>query len=135
MTRNALIAYQFLTGLSDLGAGVLLCIAPLAALELFGLHPPHQSEPFVAYIGAFVLSTGLACLYGAQSLFMRDAVERIETVWLLTAFTRSAVAIYLAKCILTRELEPGWMTVAAFDGICTVIQAAGLRLGWLRNAS
>lgn len=134
MKRKVLIAYQLFAGLSDLGTGVLLCIAPLATLHLLGLHPPQQSASFVAFIGAFVLSTGIACLYGAQPLFQCDAVERIETVWLLTAFTRSAVAIFIVKSVLIGELEAGWMSVAAFDGVCTVIQAAGLRLGWLRDA-
>jgi len=134
MNRNALIAYQLFTGFSDLGTGVFLCIAPLFTLRLLGLHLPRESAPLVAYIGAFVLSTGLACLYGVQPLINRDAAERMETVWLLTALTRSAVAVYIAKGILTGDLEAGWAIVAAFDGICTVIQAAGLRLGWLRNA-
>jgi hypothetical protein len=57
--------------------------------------------------------------------------ERTEIVWLLTAFTRSAVAIYVLKSILAGQLQFGWITVALFDAACVLIQAIGLRRRWL----
>jgi hypothetical protein len=35
--------------------------------------------------------------------------------------------------VMTGVLEAGWLTVAVSDGACVVIQATGLRRGWLRN--
>ncbi len=134
MKHPALFGYQLFTGLSDSATGAMLCIAPQLTLRLMSLHPPADASPFVAYIGAFVFSVGIACLYGA-SLLRRDAcADRVEMIWLLTAFSRSAVAIYVIKGILVGDLESGWITVALFDAACVVIQATGLRKGWLADA-
>lgn len=134
MRSPALLAYQVLIGCSDTGTGALLCLAPLFTLRLMGLHPQPEAAPYIAYIGAFVLSVGVACLYGALLFVQHDSHERLETVWLITAFCRSAVAIYIVKSVLVGEMEPAWITVALFDGACALIQGIGLRKRWLRDA-
>lgn len=134
MKRPVLFGYQLLTGLSDCGTGVFLCVAPQFTLRMMQLHPPADASPFIAYIGAFVLSVGMACLYGAWLIANDCAAERTEVVWLLTAFSRSAVAVYLLKGILVGDLESGWITVALFDAACVVVQAVGLRRRWLFDA-
>jgi hypothetical protein len=134
MKRNALLAYQWVTGLSDTLTGGLLQLAPAFTLRMMGVHAPADALPYVGYIGAFVFSVGLACLYGAYLLHVRACSERIETVWLLTAFARAAVAIYLLFTVLHGNMGSSWMTVVLFDGACVVIQGVGLRRGWLRNA-
>jgi hypothetical protein len=131
MRRSLLLAYQVLTGLSDTTTGALLCVAPQFALRLMGAHAPADANPYVAYIGAFVLSVGFACLYGAHLVRRGDAAEKMEMVWLLTAFSRGAVAIYVIKAVLAATLEPAWITVALFDGACVLIQMIGLRKRWL----
>ena len=134
MRHSFLLAYQLITGLSDTGTGLLLYMAPAFALSLMGLHAPSEAYPYVSYIGAFVLSIGMSCLYGAR-LIARDAPPgRIETVWLLTAFSRGAVAIYVLKGIIAGEFAVPWLTVAAFDTACVVIQAVGMRKRWLVHA-
>jgi len=45
------------------------------------------------------------------------------------------VAIIVVTQILAHTLEAGWLTVAATDGACVLIQAIGLRKGWLANAA
>ncbi|HUY95703.1 MAG TPA: hypothetical protein VMU71_10405 [Terracidiphilus sp.] len=131
MKHSMLVGYQWATGAADLCTGALLYIAPALTLRMMGLHAPEDAAPYVSYIGAFVLSVGLSCIYGAW-LLQRDATsERLETVWLLTAFARSAVAIYVIKGVLAGELEAPWMMVAAFDGVCAAVQGIGLRRGWL----
>lgn len=82
-----------------------------------------------------MLSVGLSCLYGALLLKQDATPERLETVWLLTAFARSAVAIYVTKGVLAGELEAPWMSVAAFDAACVLVQAVGLRRKWLEARS
>lgn len=131
MKRSVLLAYQWITGLSDTATGALLYLAPLLVLRLMGLHPPADAAPYIAYIGAFVFSVGLACLYGVFSLIRREDPARIETVWLLTALARAAVAIYLAQAIFTGQLEAPWISVVLFDGTCALFQAIGLHKGWL----
>jgi hypothetical protein len=134
MNRSVLVAYQIVTGLSDTLTGILLCAAPALTLRLMGVHAPADALPYVGYIGAFVLSVGLACLYGARIVRMASATDRIETVWLLTALSRAAVTLYLLPEISIGNLGHAWLSVALFDGTCALIQVIGLRRGWLRNA-
>lgn len=134
MKRSVLLAYQIITGLSDTVSGALLYIAPEFTLRLMGLHAPAAAYPYVSYIGAFALSIGISCLYGAR-LVARDAPPgRIETVWLLTAFSRGAVAIFVTQEIVIGQFALPWLTVAAFDAACVVIQAIGMRQRWLTDA-
>lgn len=130
MRRSVLLAYQWFTGLSDTCTGLLLYVAPSFTLRLMGIHAPIAAEPYISYIGAFVLSVGISCIYGGLLLRKNARPERLETVWVLTAFARSAVAIYLFNAILFGELEAAWATVAVFDASCVVFQAFGLRKRW-----
>ena len=134
MNRKILLAYQWIIGLADTGTGALLWFAPALALRLMGLHATAEALPWLGYIGAFVLSVGLACLYGAYLLHVRSCPERIETVWLLTAFSRAAVALYLLQGILAGTFERGWSTVVLFDGVCVLVQGFGLARKWLKHA-
>jgi hypothetical protein len=134
MRLSVLLAYQWFTGLSDTCTGVLLYVAPAFTLRLMGIHAPIAADPYISYIGAFVLSVGMSCIYGGLLISHNARAERLETVWLLTAFARSAVAIYLIKGILSGELEPAWTTVAVFDGLCVLFQAIGLRKRWPAHA-
>ena len=129
MKHSMLVGYQWVTGAVDVCAGVLLYLAPDATLRTMGVRAPMDATPYVSCIGAFMLSVGLSCIYGAFLLRQEATPERLETVWLLTAFARSAVAIYVIKSLLTGELEAPWMAVALFDGVCVVTQAVGLRWG------
>jgi hypothetical protein len=135
MNRRILIGYQLLIGLSDTLTGALLIIAPESALVLMRLHPPADALPFLSFIGAFVFSVGLACLYGALVTIRHGSPCKVEVVWLLTAITRASVASFVAAQILTRTLEAGWLTVVISDGACVLIQAIGLRKGWLANVA
>jgi hypothetical protein len=134
MRRSVLLGYQWLTGVSDTATGVLLYVAPLFTLQLMGIRAVEDAGPYLSYIGAFVLAVGLSGLYGAYVVACRGRPERLEMVWLLTSFSRAAVAIYVAKSVLTGSLEPAWISVAAFDGLCVLIQGVGLKRNWIANA-
>lgn len=134
MNRSLLLAYQWATGASDTCTAVLLCAAPALALRMMGVHAPANAMPYIGYIGAFVFSVGLACVYGAYLVHMGACSGRIETVWLLTAFSRAAVAVYLVQEILAGVLEPAWISVVLFDGACVIVQGIGLRRKWLKDA-
>ena len=90
---------------------------------------------YVSFIGAFVLSVGLACLYGVILMTRRESPRSLEIVWLLTAITRAGVAIFVIAQILSHTLEAGWLTVAVTDGACVLFQAIGLRKGWLAHVA
>ena len=126
-----LLVYQLVAGLSDTSTGALLIAAPLFTLRMMGLVVPSDAMPFLSFIGAFVLAVGLAYLYGALLIRRTRGPSKLETVWLLTAMIRSSVAIFVVAAVLNGSLAPGWLTIAAFDGICVLIQARGLRRGWL----
>ncbi len=133
MKNPLLFAYQVITAASDTSTGALLYLAPAFTLRMMGAHMPPNAAPYVSYIGAFVLSVGLACLYGLRLVAVCDW-ERLQVVWLLTALPRAAVAIYLIMSIATGQLEPAWLSVALFDGACAALQGIGLRRRWLRDA-
>ena len=135
MNRPILITYQLAIGFSDTATGALLVISPGVALGLMRLHVPADALTFLSFIGAFVLSVGLACLYGAWVIVRRGSPCKLEVVWLLTAVTRASVAIFLVAQILGHTLEAGWITVAITDGSCVLIQAIGLRKGWLAHVA
>jgi hypothetical protein len=135
MNRPILFTYQLAIGLSDTITGALLIIAPEFALRLMRLHVPVDALPFLSFIGAFVLSVGLACLYGALVIARRGSPCKLEVVWLLTAITRASVAIFVVSQILAQTLEAGWLPVAITDGACVLIQAIGLRKGWLAHVA
>ena len=130
-SRHILFTYQLFIGASDTGTGILLLAAPALTLHLMRLHPAPDALPYLSYIGAFVLSVGLACLYGAWLTTRPHFAAKLEVVWLLTAITRASVAAFVFTRILTGGLEPGWLTVALSDGAFALIQLTGLARGWL----
>ncbi len=130
--RTLLFAYQLLLGASDTATGVLLLIAPALTLRLLHLHPADPATlPYLSYIGAFVLSVGIACFYGAWLTTLHHFAAKLEVVWLLTAITRASVALYVFAQVFMGNLDPGWITVALSDGIFALIQFTGLARGWL----
>ena len=133
MKRRILIAYQTICGLSDTGTGLLLIFSPALTLHLMKLQAVPDTLPFLSYIGVFVLSVGITCLYGAFLALRPAAVEKLETVWLLTAMTRGLVALFVVVKVVSGDLESGWITVAITDALFATIQAAGLAKGWLRH--
>ena len=130
-----LLAYQLVAGVSDTSTGALLIAAPVFTIRMMGLSVPRDATPFLSFIGAFVLAVGLSYLYGALLVRRTGAVSRLEAVWLLTAIIRSSVAIFVFGAVGNGTLAPGWVSIAIFDGICVLIQARGLRRGWLSHAS
>ena len=136
MKRRLLLVYQSLTGLSDASTGILLIVAPATTLHMMRLHAPQDALSYLSYVGSFVLSVGIACFYGGALLATRPVlVQKLETVWLLTAITRGLVAIFVVVKIISGSLEPGWITVALTDGAFALLQAFGLARGWLGNVT
>jgi hypothetical protein len=135
MKRRILLAYQLLTGLSDATTGLLLIFAPALTLRLMRLHEISGALPFLSFAGAFVLSVGIACLYGAFLATRADFVAKLEVVWLLTAITRALVAVFIVSKIASGSFEVRWATVAVSDGALALIQWIGLWKGWLADAA
>ncbi len=134
MNRRFILGYQLITGVSDACTGTLLMVAPEYTLGLMGIGAPSDAAPFISFIGAFVFSVGMACLYGASLAARGEGRTRVEMVWLLTALTRSAVAIFLVQCVLAGTLQAAWLIVAFSDGAFAFIQGVGLRMKWVAHA-
>jgi hypothetical protein len=133
MKRSILLFYQWGIGISDTATGALLILAPDLTLRLMNLHVPTDTLPYLSFIGAFVFAVGLSCIYGALLMIGKGTRSRLETVWMLTAFSRASVAVFVLTQILQHTLEAGWLTVAITDAACVLIQAIGLRKGWLAH--
>lgn len=135
MSRRILIAYQLLTGFSDSSTGAMLQVAPAFTLRIMGLRAPADALEYIGFIGAFVFSVGLSCLYGAVLARIGGKRPQLEMVWLLTAFGRASVAVFVTVEVLAGKFETGWLTVALVDAACVLIQAIGLHKGWLADAA
>ena len=136
MKRRLLLSYQLFTGLSDASTGVLLIFEPALTLRLMRLRvPPPDTFVFLSVVGAFVLSVGIACLYGAMLAMHPASGSKLEVVWLLTAITRGLVAAFVLAEILSDSLETGWVIVAIADGVFALLQVIGLTKGWLKDAT
>ena len=135
MKDSLLFGYQLLTGASDTITGALLILSPAFTSRILSLQVPVDALPYLAFVGAFVLSVGLGCFYGAWIVYKGDSLNRLGPVWLLTALTRSAVAIFLFTGILAGTLEATWLTVAIFDCGLVIFQAVGMRGGWLTDVA
>ncbi len=136
MKRSFLLGYQILSGLSDSATGLLLLFAPALTLRLMRLHVASVSLPFLSFIGAFVLSVGLACLYGAMlATRLPSSSRELQVVWLLTAISRGCVALFVSFSMLAGTLNPGWLDVAVSDGALALLQIIGLSKGWLTHAT
>jgi hypothetical protein len=134
MSRPILLAYQLLAGASDTVTGLLLLVAPTTTLRLMQLAAPKEANVYLSFVGAFVFSVGLAYLYGAHVVY-RGYRRELEVIWLLTAITRASVAVFVFTSVFTGALNSGWLTVAATDGALVLIQALGLRKGWLASVT
>jgi hypothetical protein len=132
--RRVLFFYQLLTGLSDTSTGILLIADPALTLHLMGLSSGGGSLLYLSFVGVFVLSVGVACLYGAWLAGLPVFAFRLREVWILTGIARGFVAIFLLFQMLRGELEPGWSSAAVSDGLFALIQIVGLQRGWLTVA-
>ena len=132
--RRILIGYQLITGASDTATGALLIFAPALTLRLMHLQAGGDALPFLSYVGVFVLSVGIACLYGGWLATRPASAPKLEVVWLLTAITRGLVAVFVTARLLSGSFETGWIVVALSDGPLALIQAIGLSRGWLNDA-
>ncbi len=133
MSGSFLLAYQIVAGFCDASTGALLLMAPALTLRLMMLRAPDDALVYISFIGAFVLATGLTYLYGAYLVLRGRYANKMQVLWLLTALTRASVAIFVIGQVLSGALPMGWTSVAAADGACVLIQATGLRRGWLAN--
>jgi hypothetical protein len=133
MKRSLLIAYQFFAGLLDTSTELLLIAAPVLALRLMRLHAAENTLVLISYLGVFVLSVGLSCLYGGLLAVKCVLADKLEVVWLLTAITRALVAVFVLVKVTSGSVEPGWLPVAFTDGTFALIQFFGLTRGWLRR--
>lgn len=124
-------AYQWLAGLCDTTTGVLLVFVPAWTLRLMGAQVLPQPVAFASFVGAFVLSVGLAYFYAARLPLTSANAARWRTVWFLTALTRTLVAVFLASQIVIGRMEHAWLTVALTDGALAAFQWTGLSRGWL----
>jgi Na+/H+ antiporter NhaA len=135
MRRSLLLGYQLLTGLSDASTGLLLVFAPGFTLRLMRLSVPDEALPYLSYLGVFVLSVGVACLYGAVLATRVIYKQKLEVVWLLTGVTRFLVMLFIVAKVSSGTLESGWATVAITDGAFALVQAIGLARGWLADGA
>ena len=134
--RHWLILYQYIAGLCDSIAGLLLIAAPEWTLRLMGLTVIPQPVAFVRYIGVFVLSVGLSYVWAAVRWPLTSHAHiGWSTQWKITAMIRTLVALFVVWQVASASIEGKWITVALSDSAFAIIQWTGLQQGWLARAS
>lgn len=112
-------------GSCDGATGVLLLTFPRLVVRLLGVPPPSgETIVYLRFLGVFVACVGAAYLL---PLFVADRAARERRMVAAidaTAFTRLAVALFLAGEVIARGLAAPWLLVGAFDGVVGVAQLA-----------
>jgi hypothetical protein len=131
MNRNRyLTLWNLCIGGMDTLTGVLLMVAPAFTLRLMGLPAlGEDSLVFLSWIGAFVVSTGLA--YGL--VFGEQKAERGPLVWTFTSLVRSVIAGFVTVQVMSGRLDAGWLTVALTDAAVAAVQVYGISRQWWKN--
>ncbi len=124
--------YHWVAGCCDVVTGMLLIFAPRWTLAHLGVRLVPKPIECVSFIGVFVLSTGAAYLSAFARPWSATNAPGWQTIWWLTALTRSFVAVFLLCEILMGRMETAWVTVALVDGLLAGFQWHGLRANWLR---
>lgn len=132
--RQWLNVYQYLAGLCDTGTGMLLIAFPGFILGLMGLG--IVPNPYIRFIGVFVLSVGLTYLWTVIRWPLNQrSIHVWLTQWKITVLIRSLVAIFVVWQVAARAIDLSWITVAITDGIFAAIQIIGLEQGWIERAA
>jgi hypothetical protein len=119
----------------DTATGVLLTVAPVAALGWFGVAVPggDGAAILMRWIGVFVAGVGASYLWALATPDPAARGQRLIGVWGATTIVRSGVALFCAVAVATRQLESVWMLVGGTDAVIAGLQAWGLRQGWPRS--
>ena len=120
-------------GAADTTTGVLLAVAPAAALGWFGIAVPggDGAAILMRWIGVFVAGVGASYLWALATAGSATRAQRLTGVWGATTIVRSGVALFCAVAVATRQLEPVWLIVGGADAVIAGMQAWGWRRGWL----
>ena len=130
--RRAILLFQLLAGLSDTSTGLLLIFAPAWTLRLMGVMQIPSPHVSIEYTGVFVFSVGFSYLWAFAFWACNPRhLGEWKAQWILTAFIRSFVAIFVFWNVITAQLELSWLSVAFTDATFALIQWTSLSKGWL----
>jgi len=119
--------FSWAVGLLDGCTGLALVVAPVLTVGLFGVSDAPADTVFLRFVGAFVGAVGAA--YLLPFLLDREyRLERLRTIFEITALLRLAVALFIGGSLLSGVLSLPWITVMATD-----LALASAQLWWLRQ--
>lgn len=127
------VQLSLLAGVMDATTGLLLVVAPGAVLGWAGVTLPggESAAILMRWIGVFVGSVGLSYLWAIAPRNETTRARRLPGVWGATTVIRTGVALFCLAAVVTGELDAIWLVVGFTDGALAVMQAWGLRAGWL----
>lgn len=113
--------YAAAVGSMDFLTGIGLVITPAVTLRLMGADVPDAAAwAFVRFVGVFVGAVGASYLWAA-----RAAPAALRTTLTVTLFFRTGAGTYAGIAVMTGQLGPAWLAVAATDLACVAAQ------GWM----
>lgn len=123
------LAFSILVGLGDALTGMLLIAVPSLTLKLMGIARVPEEPVFLQFVGAFVFSVGTAYLVGTLLSLKNSRWSDLKTTWILTAWVRINIFLFLAVAIMAGHLELTWASVPLYDLNIAMIQLAWIYIG------
>jgi len=128
LRRKLAALYTALAGGMDAVTGPWLVLSPATALAAMGAEP--DDDIFVSFVGAFVGAVGWSYLWALWRWWKRGDTAFLKAVWRVTILFRLAAGSFCVVQLVTRELDPGWLSVPVADFLLTGVQIWLLRAGW-----
>jgi len=127
--RKVVTIVSLFAGGGDFASGLLLVLAPQAALRLMRV-PSVSDLVWVQFVGVFVGCVGLSYLLGLIAWKITQSSSELRTVWKLTAIIRLAAASFVITEIGLGRLDHAWISVPCTDLFWACIQLAVLARGF-----
>lgn len=118
---------SFFCAVGDGFTGIGLLFAPLFTLGMMGV-APLPAEPFAfRWIGAFVLSAGLAYLLPFLEPAGSARLTAMRNTFRMLTVIRILVTLIVLTGVLNGALPKAWISVPLYDGTFAVLQLLLLR--------
>ena len=133
ISRKLFSGFQLVAGVCDTATGLLLILSPRLALKLMGIRSVPAEPVLVSFIGAFVLSVGLAYLLFVRSPRSTGELAASRSAWMITGIERLCVGSFVMVAVASKQLEPAWFSITIVDLTLAAFQLVGLRKKWLEK--
>lgn len=124
--------FKFLSvaiGSCDALTGLLLMCAPLMTLRLMQISNLPSEPVYLRFIGGFVFAIGSSYFLPFFERTPGQQMQTLRSVWILTAWCRLVIAMFISMALINGALSLPWITVAITDASFACLQVFALSRG------